>query len=241
MGTTAVAVSIRQVSTGLYWTGTAFTSATEAVVNATGTTTWSYSLTTGQLPDGNYTVRYYVTPASGNVSQGSTAVTYTINIPLVPGAPTTTNAGINGRLDLGDTLALSTSSPLLPGSVLAGWSGSSTNVVVRVNDAGGGARDTLTIWDSTNSTQLALGTVNLDEKDWASGNVTFGLTGTPSTIVQTGSTITVTLGTVSDATKLGTAKKGDMFWTPGVGATDSRGTTFLPAATGTETDTDIDF
>ena len=98
VGTTAVVLSIKQVSTGLYWNGTAFANAIESVVNATGSTAWSYSLTTGQLPDGNYTVRYYVTPASGNVSQGSTAVTYTINIPLVPGSPTTTNAGVNGEL-----------------------------------------------------------------------------------------------------------------------------------------------
>jgi hypothetical protein len=76
-GTTAVAVSIRQVSTGLYWNGTAFAEAAETTVATTGTTAWSYSLTAAQQPDGSYTVRYYVTPASGNVSRGSTAVTYT--------------------------------------------------------------------------------------------------------------------------------------------------------------------
>ena len=163
-GTTAVAVSIKRVSSGLYWNGSAFASASEAVVNATGTTAWSYSLTTGQLPDGSYTVRYYVTPASGNVSQGSTAVTYSINIPLIPSAPVTTDAGTNGDLDLGDTLVLTTSSPLLPGSVLAGWTGSSTNVVVRVTDGSGPNSDILTIWDSTNTTQLNLGTIDLDEQ-----------------------------------------------------------------------------
>ena len=240
-GTTAVALSIKQVSTGLYWNGTAFANATESVVNATGTTAWSYSLTTGQLPDGSYTVRYYVTPASGNVSQGSTAVTYTINIPLVPGSPTTTNAGVNGELDLDDTLVLTTSSPLLPASVLAGWSGSSTNIVVRVTHGGAG-NDIMTFWNSTNTTQLNLGSLDLDEKNYVTADVTFGLTGTPSTIVQSGTTITVTLGTVSDATKLGVGKKKvDMAWTPGVGATDSRGTTFLPTATGKETDNDKDF
>jgi hypothetical protein len=240
-GTTAVAVSIKRVSSGLYWDGSAFTSATETVVNATGTTAWSYSLTTAQLPDGNYTVRYYVTPASGNVSQGSTAVTFTINIPLVPGSPTTTNAGVNGELDLDDTLVLTTSSPLVPGSVLAGWDGSSTNVVVRVIHGGAG-NDIMTFWNSTNTTQLNLGSLDLDEKNYVTADVTFGLTGTPSTIVQSGTAITVTLGTVSDATKLGVGKKKvDMAWTPGAGATDSRGTTFLPTATGKETDNDKDF
>ena len=240
-GTTAVALSIKQVSTGLYWTGTAFTSATEAVVNATGTTAWSYSLTTGQLPDDSYTVRYYVTPASGNVSQGSAAVTYTINIPLLPLAPTTTDAGVNGELDLDDTLVLTTSSPLLPASVLAGWSGSSTNIVVRVTHGGAG-NDIMTFWNSTNTTQLNLGSLDLDEKNYVTADVTFGVNGTPSTIVQSGTTITITLGTVSDATKLGVGKKKvDMVWTPGVGATDSRGTTFLPTAFGKEGDNDKDF
>ena len=186
-------------------------------------------------------MRYYVTPASGNVSQGSTAVTYTINIPLVPGPPTTTNAGVNGELDLDDTLVLTTSSPLLPASVLAGWDGSSTDMVVRVTHGGAG-NDIMTFWNSTNTTQLNLGSLDLDEKNYVTADVTFGLTGTPSTIVQSGTTITVTLGTVSDASKLGVGKKKvDMVWTPGVGATDSRGTTFLPTAIGKETDNDKDF
>jgi hypothetical protein len=240
-GTTAVAVSIKQVSSGLYWNGSAFADATENTVAATGTTAWSYSLTTAQQPDGDYTVRYYVTPASGNVSRASTAVTYTMDTPPAPYAPSTTNAGNAGKMETGDSLIFTTSQPLLPSSILAGWSGTSTNIVVRVNHAGGPTKDTLTFWNATNTTQLNLGTIDLDDKDWATASVTFGLTGTPSTIVKSGSTITVTFGTVSDATKLATVTGTNMKWTTAPGASDMNGTPFGPPPDVTETDNDTDF
>ena len=114
-------------------------------------------------------------------------------------------------------------------------------MVVLVTNGSGSDSDIMTFRNGANTTQLNLGTLDLDDRFYVTGDVTFGLTGTPSTIVQSGSTITVTLGSVSDASKLGTGKKSNMSWTPGVGATDPRGTTFLPAATGTETGNDIDF
>ena len=43
-----------------------------------------------------------------------------------------------------------------PESILSGWTGASTNVVVRINDT---ATDTVLIYNSANTTQLPLGTM----------------------------------------------------------------------------------
>ena len=69
-----------------------------------------------------------------------------------------------------------------PDSVLSGWTGSSTNVVVHVDTSG--SNDPLTVYDSANATQLKLGTVSLGA-NYVTGNRTFGATGAASTMVMT--------------------------------------------------------
>jgi len=54
---TGVAVSIKRVSTSLYWNGTGFTSAAEIFLPATGTTSWSYAMAATSFPaDDSYTL-----------------------------------------------------------------------------------------------------------------------------------------------------------------------------------------
>lgn len=238
-GTTSVALSIRQVSTGLYWNNTAFASTTEVFVGATGTTSWNYGLTTALQTDGNYTVRYFVTDTSANVSQPSVATTYTIDKTAPSGSPVfTTNTGTSGRPDQGDTIRFTTSEQLAPGSIMSGWTGLSTSVVVQITN---GNPDVLTVWNATNSVQLSLGSVNLRRNDFVNAAVTFGLTGTPSTMIQTGSTITVTLGTPNNTGSLTiAAASGIMRWSPATTATDLAGNP-MPAGNVDETDNDRDF
>jgi hypothetical protein len=131
------------------------------------------------------------------------------------------SGGTVGRAELGDTITFTFSEPMDPNSILAGWSGASTNVVVRLNDGGGG-NDTIQIWNSSNGSQLPLGQVNLGRTDYTSSNRTFGASGTPSAMIQSGASITVTLGTASGAVTTA-AGTGTMVWTPSNTATDRAG------------------
>ena len=75
-------------------------------------------------------------------------------------APTASNvqavnvASTVGQAELSDTITYTFSEPIDPQSILAGWTGASTNVVVRLNNAN---PDTVTIYNSANTTQLPLG------------------------------------------------------------------------------------
>lgn len=137
----------------------------------------------------------------------------------------TANGGATvGKPELGDTVTLTHSEMIDPQSVLAGWTGTSTNVVVRITQNTGG--DLLTIRNAANAAQLPLGSVNLIGTAYVTATRDFGATGTASTMVQSGTTITITLGTASGAT--GTqAATGTMTLTPSATATDRAGNTCL--------------
>src|SRR5439155_26825898 len=107
-------------------------------------------------------------------------------------------------------------------------------VVVRFTDGGASANDTLTVFDSTNTTLTKLGSVDLGDKAYlttGAGTVTFGTSGVPSTMVMSGTTVTVTFGARAGAIN-NSANKPDARWTPNAGATDLAGnactTTVLP-------------
>ena len=124
-----------------------------------------------------------------------------------------------------------------PDSILSGWTGSSTNVVVHVDTSG--SNDPLTVYDSANATQLKLGTVSLGA-NYVTGNRTFGATGAASTMVMSGSTITVTLGNPSGSTK-NVGANATMSWAPSTAATDRAGNACSAAAATESGGADIDF
>jgi hypothetical protein len=137
-----------------------------------------------------------------------------------------------GKPELGDTVVFTFSEPIDPTSVLAGWSGAATGVVVRISNQ---SPDTLTVWNAANTTQLPLGSIALGRTDYVSATATFGATGTASTMVQSASTITVTLGTASSGPTTA-ASTGTMTWTPSASAYDWAGnseSTTARAETGT--------
>lgn len=103
----------------------------------------------------------------------------------------TANGGATvGRPELGDSVTLTFSEMIDPQSVLAGWTGAATNVVVRITNNAGG--DLLTIRNAANTAQLPLGSVNLIGILYVAANRDFGATGTASTMVQSGTSITTT-------------------------------------------------
>ena len=162
--------------------------------------------------------------ATNSQTQSGYSVTVDNTRPTGTNVQTANGGATVGKPELGDTVTLTHSEMIDPQSVLAGWTGASTNVVVRIAHNTGG--DRVTIRDAANAVQLPLGSVNLIGLNYVTVNRDFGATGTPSTMVQSGSTITITLGTASGVT--GTeAATGTMTLTPSATATDRAGNTCL--------------
>ena len=112
--------------------------------------------------------------------------------------------------------------------MLGGWTGSSTNVVVRLVDGGGCvlfllcADDYLEVWNSTNSVKLPFGLLDLNAVDYNGSAVVglgtqptavFGSSGTASAMVQSDSIITITLGTLNSGAAA-TGSSTTMDWNP---------------------------
>jgi hypothetical protein len=139
----------------------------------------------------------------------------------------TTNVGTIGLAESGDSLVLSFSEPIEPASILAGWGGAATNVVVRINDNGllglPLGNDSVQVWNAANSAVLPLGTVDLGRSDYVAGllggNVRFGASGTASTMTMSGNTVTIVLGTynatpILDPARTMAGASGTATWTP---------------------------
>ncbi len=190
---------------------TTVTATTQAATAGAGTVTFS-GISTSTLVDGNITATAWVTT---DTSDSSLSATTTLVRDIV--APTATDIfGTNGgtlkKIDTagGDTLVYSFSEPIDPASIQAGWSGASTTVNPSI--AGG---DTITA-------AAALGTVGTG----GAGYVATGSTVTCSTttMVMSGSTITLNLNNCLPTNKLKTITTTTTFvWTPSAAATDQAG------------------
>ncbi|HEX5592111.1 MAG TPA: hypothetical protein VFX35_02045 [Solirubrobacterales bacterium] len=211
-GSTAVALSAGSFTAGGVSYGYRSASLTAGTSLAAGS--YSYSLTTTDVAGNSRTQSGYSVVVDNTVPAGTDVQT--------PNVGTT-----NGLAQAGDTISFSFSKAIDPNSILSGWSGASTNVVLRLNNGSGSANDTVTVFNATNATQLPLGSVNLGRADYTSASITFGATGTASTMAMSGNVVTVTLGTQSAAATTAAAT-GTMTWTPSASATD-------PAGNGTST------
>jgi len=175
------------------------------------------------LAAGTYTYSLTTTDAAGNSkTQSGYSVVVDNTVPAGTDVQTVNGGTTNGLAEAGDKISFSFSKAIDPNSILSGWSGASTNVVVRLNNGSGSSNDTVTIFNATNATQLPLGSVNLGRTDYTGANLTFGATGTASSMAMSGNTITITLGTPSAAATTAAAT-GTMTWTPSASATDPAG------------------
>ena len=175
--------------------------------------------------------------AANTVTQGGFSVTVDNTRPTGTNVQTT-NAGTVGRAEAGDAVIFTFSEPMEPESIVAGWTGAPTNVVVRVTQNLLG--DQLTIRNAANTAVLPLGTINLGGTNYVTVTRDFGASGTASTVVQTGATITVTLGTPSGA--VGTELIASaMVWTPSATATDPAGNTCQTTVAAEALPLDVDF
>jgi predicted ribosomally synthesized peptide with SipW-like signal peptide len=188
-----------------------------------GTTSYGYrsgSLTADSPLSGSKTFSITATDgASNSATQGGFSVTID-NINPSASDIQTTNGGSNpGKAEQDDTIIFTFSEQMDPDSILAGWTGSSTNVVVHLDT--NGSNDTVTVYDNANTTQLKLGSIALS-RNYTIANRTFGLTGAASTMVQSGATVTVTLGNPNGGTK-NVNQSDSMVWSPSTAATDRAG------------------
>jgi hypothetical protein len=175
--------------------------------------------------------------ASNSATQGGFSVTIDNTAPSGTDVQTADFGGNAGKAEQSDTVTFTFSEQMDPDSILSGWNGSSTNVVVHIDTSG--SNDPLTVYDSTNTTQLKLGTLSL-QRNYVLGNRTFGLTGAASTMVQSGSAITVTLGNPSGSTKnVGSANT--MTWVPSASASDPAGNACSTTTVNESGGSDVEF
>ena len=168
--------------------------------------------------------RAFSVTATDNASNASTfngALTVDNTAPTAADVQTANGGTVAGRPEIGDTVTFTYSEPIDPESILSGWTGAQTDVTVRVNHGGLG-NDSLLVYNSANTIQLPLGTVNLGRTDYVGTNRTFGATGTKAKMTRSGNSTTVVLGTQSGA---GTTAltSGTMAWTPSASVYDRAG------------------
>jgi hypothetical protein len=149
--------------------------------------------------------------ATDNASNVRTQGGFSVTVDNTPPAAADVQAankagGTAGTAEAGDSLTYTFSEPVEPGSIAAGWNGSSTTVTVRFLNAG--TNDQVLIWNAADTVQLPLGIISLGANHVSGGGAIFS----SSTMVMSGSTITVTLGTQSGTTR--STAGGTMVWTP---------------------------
>jgi hypothetical protein len=195
----------------------------------------SASLITSAVAAGPKSFTVTATDLSANTSVAfNGTVTVDSTVPTASNIQTT-NAGTIGKAETGDTITYTFSELMDPNSILALWTGASTPVTLHLNQAAGS--DTVTIFNAGNTVQLPIGSVALGGTNFVTGNRTF----TGSAMVMSGSTITITLGTLAGGAVATQAANSTMIWSPAIAATDLAGNA-CTLATATESGAaDIDF
>jgi hypothetical protein len=146
---------------------------------------------------------------SGSASATNIFTVFQPTATSIAGVPVTPTNGIPGN---GDAIVYSFSEQMDPNSILSGWGGGSTPVVACFTRANGANAPTLlTIAQTTCSTPLGLGSVNLgDGGAYMARKSTIPLTATMSMATGSTSVVTVSLGATSGSF---TAVSGTTSWT----------------------------
>jgi hypothetical protein len=190
-------------------------------------------LTAGTLGNGPQTFSVTATDVATNVTQAVGSVMVDTTAPAASNI--SASGGIAGRPEVGDVLTLTTTDTLDPVSLLANWTGAATTVQVHIVNQGGG--DRLQVWDSTGLTQLPFGTINLGRTDFTTTTLNFN----GSTMTQSGTAITITLGAPVVGIQTTVAGTGNMSWNPSATATDRAGNAMTTGNFNEPAPVDIDF
>ncbi|MBS1679271.1 MAG: hypothetical protein JST08_17990 [Actinobacteria bacterium] len=205
----------------------------------------SAELTANSVVEGSHPYSVTATDNAGNARTVEGTATVDNLAPKASDVQTANGGTTVGLAEEKDTVTFTFSEPIDPQSILAGWNGTATNVVVRLVDNGllglPLANDELFVYNAGNTAALPLGGVNLGRGDYVAGllggAIYFGATGTKSTMTMSGSAITVTFGTESAGSLLvgptTAAGTGSMVWSP-EGAPYDRAGNAMSTATATE-------
>ena len=190
-----------KLSSGSTWT----------TIVSDATSPYSASFTTTGL-NNTYDLRATSTDVAGNVASSTVAnVVIDNTVPTATDIQTANGGGTLGRPDNGDTVTFTFSEAMSPNSILAGWSGASTAVVVRLTNGG---TDRLRIRNAANTTNLRLGNVRIGTA-WVTATANFN-----ATMVMSGGAIVVTLGSQINGTVATSAANYTLRWTPQATPTD---------------------
>lgn len=167
---------------------------------------------------------------------------------------TNTSGGATGRAEQGDMVTFTYSEPVEPESILAGWSGDPTSVVVRITTGvallGGllGQPEGLQVFDSANSSLLPLGAIDLKQQYVAktallfTGTMTFGAPPTaPSTMSISNGVVTLVLGARTGNNALTVTTPGTMAWSPSATAYDRAANQASTAGANESGSADVEF
>lgn len=160
---------------------------------------------------------------------GNGSVPYASDVQIANGGATA------GKPESGDTITFTYSKQITASTVLAGWNGSSTSVTVQIPN-NGGTDGPVTIWNSGGTAQLPLGSVALNGSDVVSASTVFA-----ATMTQSGSTITVTLGSLTSGTVKTETGATTLVWTPATTPVDSSLNNVLPWDAVESGSSDVDF
>ena len=182
----------------------------------------------GSLSAGTRSFTITATDVAGNGGSSGFSVVVDNTAPAGVDVQTTNvGGGTNGKAETGDTISLTYTEAMDPYRIISTWTGAATTVTLRLVQSGSG--DRVQITNASTGATLRLGTVYLNRTDYTTSTVSFS----NSTMVMSGSTITITLGTPSGSTTTA-ASTGTMTWNPSGSATDNAGNT---CATTTKTET----
>ena len=232
-----------------------------ADVSAITTGQTAAALTSGSYTVGGQTYNYRSAPLTAKSTLAAGSDSFTLKVTDSAGTATTTSysvtvdntaprasniqtanvaGGTAGKPELGDAMTLTYTKTIDPNSRPV--------ELVRGRDAG--HREDRRRRDlprrhprgaqRLDLAQLPFGTIDLGRKDYVSQTTTFGAPGTASTMVLSGSAITVTLGTPS-ATAGTAAATGTMTWTPSATVTDPAGNAMSTTAVTETGSADKDF
>ena len=173
---------------------------------------------TTSVTDGGYDVEALATDTVGRTTSVIHAARVVDNSAPAPVDVQATNVGATaGRPETNDWIRFTFSEALAPASVLAGWDGSA--VAVQASFTNAGASDTL---DVLNAAGTARTNLMFAANSLVVGNVVSANTLFDATMVQSGSTITVTLGALqSGSVRTGNANA--MSWRSATAVTDIAG------------------
>jgi hypothetical protein len=198
------------------------------------TSPYSCSFVTTSVADGQYQFRAILTD---NLTVTTTSATVgpvqVDNTPVRGYDVQATNVTTVGKIAANDTIAVTYTKAMNLTTIMSGWTGTSTAVVVRIRDGAvlglTNVDDTLDVFTtSALTTPVNLGSVNL-KGNFAKGNktITMNATMVATTVTVNGASatkVTLTIGSaISQGGSLRTASSTpvNMLWTPSATATDT--------------------